>query len=87
MSFFFHSMLSRTCLTFYLPGNQARIVFSLVGEPPFTFTYQRSEPPTKKGAKPGKVLETHTVSGILDHEYSIYTALEGLSAITSRIRY
>ena len=58
-------------------GGQAQIIFSLIGEPPFTFTYQRSELPTKKGAKPGKVLETHTVSGVMTHEYSIYSALEG----------
>ena len=58
-------------------GSQAQIVFSLIGEPPFTFTYQRSERSTRKGAKPGKVLETHTVSGVMTHEYSIYSALEG----------
>lgn len=59
-------------------GSQAQIVFTLMGEPPFTFTYQRSEAPTRKGAKPGKVLETHTVSGVMSHEYSIYSALEGM---------
>jgi nucleoporin POM152 len=57
-------------------GDQAEIVFTLIGEPPFTFTYQRSEPSTKKG-KPGRVLETHTVSGVMVSEYSIYSALEG----------
>ncbi|KAL5535305.1 hypothetical protein ACEPAF_3399 [Sanghuangporus sanghuang] len=63
-------------------GSQAQIVFTLVGEPPFTFTYQRSEPPPRKGAKPGKVLETHTVSGVMSHEYSIYSALEGTWTVT-----
>ncbi len=58
-------------------GDQAEIVFTLVGEPPFTFTYQRSEPVTKKGGKPGKVLETHTVSRVYSKEYSIFSALEG----------
>jgi len=58
-------------------GDQAEIVFTLVGTPPFTFTYQRSEPVLRKGAKPGKVLETHTVSKIFAHEYSIFSALEG----------
>jgi nucleoporin POM152 len=58
-------------------GDQAEIVFTLVGEPPFTFTYQRSEPSLKKGGKPGKVLETHTVSRVMTHEYSIFSALEG----------
>lgn len=57
-------------------GDQAEIVFTLVGEPPFTFTYQRSELPSKKGV-PGKVLETHTVSRVQQNEYSIFSALEG----------
>ena len=61
-------------------GSQAQIIFSLVGEPPFTFTYQRSELPARRGAKPGKVLETHTVSRVNTHEYSIFSALEGTSS-------
>ncbi|KAG6814139.1 hypothetical protein H0H92_002134 [Tricholoma furcatifolium] len=64
-------------------GDQAEIVFTLIGEPPFTFTYQRSEPPAKKGGKPGKVLETHTVSRIATHEYSVFSALEGTWTVTS----
>jgi nucleoporin POM152 len=59
-------------------GDQAEIKFTLIGEPPFSFTYQRSELSPKKGGKPGKVLETHTVSGITTTEYSIFSALEGL---------
>ena len=59
-----------------LLGDQAEIIFTLIGEPPFTFTYQRSELAPKKGG-PGKVLETHTVSRVLTHEYSIFSALEG----------
>jgi nucleoporin POM152 len=58
-------------------GDQAEIVFTLIGEPPFTFTYQRSELSPKKGGV-GKVLETHTVSRIQTNEYSIFSALEGL---------
>ncbi|KAG2156607.1 uncharacterized protein EDB93DRAFT_1310685 [Suillus bovinus] len=64
-------------------GDQAEIVFTLIGEPPFTFTYQRAEPIPKKGGKPGKVLETHTVSGVTTHEYSIFSALEGTWTVTS----
>lgn len=60
-----------------LAGDQAEIVFTLIGEPPFTFTYQRAEPSPKKGGKAGKVLETHTVSGVMTHEYSVFSALEG----------
>lgn len=59
-----------------LLGDQAEIIFTLIGEPPFTFTYQRSDLAPKKGG-PGKVLETHTVSRVLTHEYSIFSALEG----------
>ncbi|KAG6889999.1 hypothetical protein C0995_012959 [Termitomyces sp. Mi166 len=58
-------------------GDQAEIVFTLIGEPPFTFTYQRSELSSKKGGKPGKVLETHTVSRVMTNEYSVFSALEG----------
>jgi len=64
-------------------GDQAEIVFTLVGEPPFTFTYQRAEPSTRKGGKPGRVLETHTVSRVMTHEYSIFSALEGTWTVTS----
>ncbi|KAJ3563589.1 hypothetical protein NP233_g8846 [Leucocoprinus birnbaumii] len=64
-------------------GDQAEIVFSLIGEPPFTFTYQRSELSPKKGGKPGKVLETHTVSRVQSTEYSIFSALEGTWTVTS----
>ncbi|EPQ61413.1 hypothetical protein GLOTRDRAFT_102151 [Gloeophyllum trabeum ATCC 11539] len=63
-------------------GDQAEILFTLVGEPPFTFTYQRAEPPAKKGGKPGKVLETHTVSGVTSKEYSVFSALEGTWTVT-----
>jgi nucleoporin POM152 len=55
-------------------GDQAEIKFTLIGEPPFSFTYQRSELSARKG---GKVLETHTVSGVTTNEYSIFSALEG----------
>ncbi|TFK77394.1 hypothetical protein BDN72DRAFT_830551 [Pluteus cervinus] len=64
-------------------GDQAEIVFTLIGEPPFTFTYQRSEPSPKRGGKPGKVLETHTVSRISTNEYSIFSAQEGTWTVTS----
>lgn len=62
-------------------GDQVEIKFELIGEPPFTFTYQRSELTTKKGML-GKVLETHTVSGVTTREYSIFSALEGTWTVT-----
>ncbi|KAJ7235870.1 hypothetical protein B0H12DRAFT_1204558 [Mycena haematopus] len=64
-------------------GDQAEILFTLIGEPPFTFTYQRAEPAPKKGGKPGKVLETHTVSRVTTHDYSIFSAMEGTWTVTS----
>lgn len=64
-------------------GDQAEIVFTLIGEPPFTFTYQRAEPSARKNGKPGRVLETHTVSRVMSHEYSIFSALEGTWTVTS----
>ncbi|KAL0951581.1 hypothetical protein HGRIS_008263 [Hohenbuehelia grisea] len=63
-------------------GDQAEIVFTLFGEPPFTFTYQRAELSTKKG-KPGKILETHTVSRVHEHTYSVFSAMEGTWTVTS----
>ena len=62
-------------------GEQAEIVFTFIGEPPFTFTYQRAELTTQRGKTP-KILETHTVSGVMTNEYSIYSALEGTWTVT-----
>lgn len=73
---FLQSKHSTDCIIYPLLGDQAEIIFTLIGEPPFTFTYQRSELAPKKGGL-GKVLETHTVSRVLTHEYSIFSALEG----------
>ncbi|KIY73469.1 hypothetical protein CYLTODRAFT_485323 [Cylindrobasidium torrendii FP15055 ss-10] len=62
-------------------GDQAEIVFELDGEPPFTFTYQRSESVAKSGRQ-GKVLETHTAK-TMDRTYSVFSALEGTWTVTS----
>lgn len=56
-------------------GNQAEIMFKLDGEPPFSFTYQRTQA-IDRFAKP-EILETHTVTGIEDHSFIIQTAEEG----------
>lgn len=56
-------------------GNQAEIMFKLDGEPPFSFTYQRTQA-VDRFAKP-EVLETHTVTGIEDHSFTVQTAEEG----------
>lgn len=70
-------------LSLFCAGDQAEILFNLVGKPPFAFTYQRSELTLKKGGKPGKVLETHTVSRVPTTEYSIFSALEGSFFLSS----
>ncbi|KAF8336634.1 uncharacterized protein EI90DRAFT_3046569 [Cantharellus anzutake] len=61
-------------------GEQAEIVFTLIGEPPFTFTYQRASLESHKGTH--RILETHTVSGVMTYEYSIFSALEGTWTVT-----
>ncbi|KAK0547504.1 hypothetical protein OC845_004073 [Tilletia horrida] len=61
-------------------GNRAEIVFTLTGVPPFSFTYQRTE--TFDDHVHPKVLETHTVAGILEHHYSIFTSQEGTWSVT-----
>ncbi|QRV80309.1 nucleoporin [Ceratobasidium sp. AG-Ba] len=65
-------------------GDQAEIVFKLSGEPPFTFTYQRTElvDPKKKSKTPPKVVETHTVSNVFKNEHSIFSAAEGTWTVT-----
>ncbi|KAN0061344.1 hypothetical protein ACQY0O_006191 [Thecaphora frezii] len=61
-------------------GNQAEILFHLKGTPPFSFTYQRTQP-ADTHSRP-KVLETHTIQGILEDRYSIWTSVEGTWSVT-----
>ncbi|PWY97039.1 putative nuclear pore membrane protein [Testicularia cyperi] len=61
-------------------GNQAEIIFHFQGVAPYSFTYQRSEP-VDTHARP-KILETNTVSGILEPKYSIFAAVEGTWSVT-----
>ncbi|KAG8692021.1 hypothetical protein FRC09_011484 [Ceratobasidium sp. 395] len=65
-------------------GDQAEIVFKLTGEPPFTFTYQRTElvDLKKRSKTPPKVVETHTVSNVFKNEHSIFSAAEGTWTVT-----
>ncbi|PKI82820.1 hypothetical protein MVES1_003721 [Malassezia vespertilionis] len=56
-------------------GREAEIVFTLGGEPPFSFTYQRTEP-VDTHAHP-RVLETHTVEKMEERVYRIKTTQEG----------
>lgn len=56
-------------------GDAAEIVFNLSGEPPFAFTYQRTE--TVDTHSTPRVLETHTVEGVTEPTYTIRTSEEG----------
>ncbi|KAI3617591.1 hypothetical protein CBS9595_003500 [Malassezia furfur] len=56
-------------------GHEATITFTLTGEPPFAFTYQRTEP-VDTVARP-RVLETHTVERVEGHTYTLHTTQEG----------
>ncbi|BFZ56853.1 hypothetical protein PYCC9005_003901 [Savitreella phatthalungensis] len=60
-------------------GDQAEIVFHLVGQPPFSLTYTRSE---KDARGRLKVMETHSVSGIQEHTYKVYSSVSGTYAAT-----
>ncbi|EEB06780.1 nucleoporin Pom152 [Schizosaccharomyces japonicus yFS275] len=61
-------------------GDRAEISFQFTGTPPFTFTYSRHAL-TRKGT--GKVLETHTVTGIEEYEYKILSSIEGVYVVNS----
>ncbi|KAJ3213068.1 hypothetical protein HDU67_003416 [Dinochytrium kinnereticum] len=67
-------------------GDEASIVIEFKGEPPFSFTYRRTElnlasafdmPSTKKGGS-DETFETFTVSGIESKQYVIVTSQEGV---------
>lgn len=61
-------------------GNEAEIVFKLQGEPPFSFSIQRTQAITRF-QKP-TVLESYTVTGITEKSYHVYTAEEGTWSVT-----
>ncbi|KAM0756071.1 hypothetical protein T439DRAFT_296083 [Meredithblackwellia eburnea MCA 4105] len=61
-------------------GDQTEIIFSFTGEPPFTFTYSRRHPQDR--TKDKTVLETHTVTGIMENTYSIFTSQEGTWSVS-----
>ncbi|GAA5868680.1 hypothetical protein JCM8547_003780 [Rhodosporidiobolus lusitaniae] len=61
-------------------GEQTEIAFLFEGTPPFSFTYSRRAPQDR--SKDRTVLETHTVTGIQEHQYSIFTSQEGTWSIS-----
>lgn len=72
--------ITTVCLIteFLVTGDQAEIVFTLIGTPPFTFTYQRSELRDAKDHRPANVLETHTVSHLTTNSFAISASIEGM---------
>lgn len=59
-------------------GDQAEIIFSFEGTPPFSLTYVRTEEvEVRRGKKRSQVVETHTVNGIYAYEYRVLTSLQG----------
>ncbi|KAH3688505.1 hypothetical protein WICPIJ_000495 [Wickerhamomyces pijperi] len=59
-------------------GDQAEIIFSFEGTPPFSLTYVRTEEvEVKRGKKKSQVVETHTVNEIYAYEYRVLTSLQG----------
>ncbi|CAA22435.1 nucleoporin, transmembrane ring glycoprotein subunit Pom152 [Schizosaccharomyces pombe] len=61
-------------------GDQAEISFHFTGTPPFSFSYARRALGKKR---PGKVLETHTVTGINEYEYKVLSSVEGVYTVLS----
>ncbi|CAR23442.1 Pom152p [Lachancea thermotolerans CBS 6340] len=59
-------------------GDQAEIIFSFEGTPPFSLTYVRTEEvDDKRGKKRPQIVETHKVEDIYSYEYRTFTSLQG----------
>lgn len=59
-------------------GDQAEIIFSFEGSPPFSLTYVRTEEAegTLGKGRP-QIVETHKVTDIYSYEYKVVTSLQG----------
>ncbi|SCV05222.1 LANO_0H02740g1_1 [Lachancea nothofagi CBS 11611] len=59
-------------------GDQAEIIFSFEGTPPFSLTYVRTEEADdKRGNRRPQIVETHKVEDIYAYEYRTFTSLQG----------
>ncbi|QLG72369.1 hypothetical protein HG535_0D00760 [Zygotorulaspora mrakii] len=59
-------------------GDQAEIIFSFEGNPPFSLTYVRTEEAeSSHGKVRPQVVETHKVTDIYAYEYRVLTSLQG----------
>ncbi|QLL30520.1 hypothetical protein HG536_0A03380 [Torulaspora globosa] len=56
-------------------GDQAEVIFSFEGTPPFSLTYVRTE--EAEGRKRPQIVETHKVTDIHSFEYRVLTSLQG----------
>ncbi|AGO13364.1 AaceriAFR225Wp [[Ashbya] aceris (nom. inval.)] len=58
-------------------GDQAEVIFTFEGTPPFSLTYVRTEEVDgRKGRRP-QIVETHKVTDIYSYEYRVSTSLQG----------
>ncbi|KAI7906649.1 uncharacterized protein BX663DRAFT_483356 [Cokeromyces recurvatus] len=67
-------------------GDMVQATVDLVGTPPFNFEWRRSRlvwDHVNKRHYKGEVLESHIVTGILEHQYLINTSVEGIIEIVS----
>lgn len=59
-------------------GDQAEVVFTFEGTPPFALTYVRTEDTDgNANDRSSQVVETHKVTDIYDYEYKVITSLQG----------
>lgn len=59
-------------------GDQAEIIFSFEGTPPFSLTYVRTEEvDDKRGKRRPQIVETHKIEDIYAYEYRAVTSLQG----------
>lgn len=63
-------------------------IVDLIGTPPFEFEWVRSEAiydNKKKTHRKGRVLESHVITSIMSHRYSIFTSQEGTIEVSDLI--
>ncbi|SCU87124.1 LADA_0E02146g1_1 [Lachancea dasiensis] len=59
-------------------GDQAELIFSFEGTPPFSLTYVRTEETDdKRGKRRPRIVETHKVNDIYAYEFRTFTSLQG----------
>ncbi|RUS31618.1 hypothetical protein BC938DRAFT_477446 [Jimgerdemannia flammicorona] len=67
-------------------GDMSEAIVDLIGTPPFEFEWVRSEAIydlKKKIHRKGRILETHVITNVMKHKYSIFTSQEGTIEVVS----